>query len=124
VTDIECGSMVGNLETADDFDDFDYHYACHTCQHLVLAEQAELDYWISTESTTVAELGMFEIELGDKFLPDERRDKRDSIPSTFEVDPYSAIGRKGQAQLRGEDPEQLIRYHPEAPLVQMGTICQ
>lgn len=125
MTDIECGSTVGNLETADNFDNFDdFDHHCRTCRQLVLAEQAELDYWILNESATTAEIGMFETELEDKFLPDPSGDERDPIPSIFEVDPYSAVGRTGQAQLRGEDPEQLIRYHPEAPLVRLGTICQ
>jgi hypothetical protein len=108
VTDIECGSIVGDLETADDFD---YYYSYNTCQYLVLAEQTELDHWILIESRTIAEYRMVETELRDKFLPDKRKDESGAISSIFEVDLYSAVGHRGQAQLCGEDPERLVRYH-------------
>ena len=80
-----------------------------------------------SESRKIFDIGAFEFELGDKFLPHGGRDESTNVPNNFadfEVDPYSVIGRAGLVQLRGEDPERLVQYHSEAPLVRLGTVCQ
>jgi hypothetical protein len=58
VTNIECGSIVRNLETADDFNDFDYYYSYYTCWQLFLAKQAQLDYYILNK-LMIVEIRMF-----------------------------------------------------------------